>query len=345
MRQESLITVAVPTLVAGAILASCLKALNAQIFRDFEVIVVNNGTGNTAADEIEKIGSQRLVSLPCRVLSPGHNVGFGAAINLAIAASSSPYIATLNDDAEPHPEWLLSLARETTADPSAGMWASRIKMYGTPALDSAGMMICFDGNSKQRGHSRPASEFDQSQEVLFPSGCAALYSRRMLDQIGLFDEDYFLYCEDTDLGLRARWAGWKCRYVSDAVVEHRYSVTAGPFSATKARYVERNRLWVALKIFPAILLFAVPFVTLSRYFWQLRAARGSTGAAAGFFRSGNSLFTAAAILVHAHMETLRRLPSLLKKRAAMRKTRKLGSMEFARLMSRYRISAKDLARA
>jgi GT2 family glycosyltransferase len=337
MRQDSLITVAIPTLMGGALLASCLDALNAQIFRDFDVIVINNGTTG--------MQHRSLASSHWRILSPGYNAGFGAAINLAIRASSSPYIATLNDDAEPHPEWLLSLARETAADPSVGMWASRIRMRGTSALDSAGMMICFDGSSKQRGHSQLASDYDCSQDVLFPSACAALYSRRMLDEIGLFDEDYFLYCEDTDLGLRARWAGWTCQYVSDAVVEHRYSSTAGAFSAQKAGFVERNRLWVALKNFPVALLFGVPFVTVSRYFWQLRAARGSTGAAAAFFRSGNSLFTAFAILARAHAETLLRLPSLLRKRHRMRKTRRVGSTEFSRLLARYRISAKDLARA
>lgn len=339
MHQGSLITVAVPTLTGGAILASCLDALNAQTFRDFEVIIVNNGV-QTAADP-----ANWLPTFPCRTLSPGSNIGFGAAINLAIRASSSPYIATLNDDAEPHPEWLRSLARETSAVPRVGMWASRIRMFGTSTLDSAGMLICFDGSSKQRGHSQPASSFDRSGSALFPSGCAALYSRAMLDEIGLFDEDFFLYCEDTDLGLRAAWAGWTCLYISDAIVEHRYSITAGAFSAAKAGYVERNRLWVALKNFPAALLCAVPFVSLARYFWQLLATRANRGAPAGFMRAGNSLPGAIAILVRARWETLQHFPALLGKRARIRSSRKLTPREFSALLLRHRISAKDLAQA
>src|SRR5580700_3003781 len=114
MHQGSLITVAVPTLKGGAILASCLDALNAQTFRDFEVIVINNGA-TAPADQ-----TQPVLTFPCRVLSPGSNIGFGAAINLAIRDSTSPYIATLNDDAEPHPEWLFSLACETAAGPRVG---------------------------------------------------------------------------------------------------------------------------------------------------------------------------------------------------------------------------------
>ena len=173
----------------------------------------------------------------------------------------------------------------------------------------------------------------------------------MLDEIGLFDEDYFLYCEDTDLGLRARWAGWTCLYVLGAVVEHCYSGTSGAYSAMKAGFVERNRLWVALKNFPGVLLPGVPFVAVSRYFWQLLAARGltgtngSTGAAAEFIRSGNSLFAAAAILLRAHRDTFVRLPSLLRKRAQTRKMRRIGSTEFIRLMYRHRIAARQLAAA
>jgi GT2 family glycosyltransferase len=338
MHQGSLITVAVPTLLGGHLLASCLDSLNSQSFRDFEVIIINNGRA-------ELIPPPESYTFPCRILSPGSNVGFGAAVNLAIRASSSPYVAILNDDTEPDANWLSSLASELDGDPRVGMWASRIQLRGSSALDSAGMVICFDGSSKQRGHCQPASSFSHSQDVLLPSGCAALYRRLMLDEIGLFDEDYFLYCEDTDLGLRARWAGWTCRYVPEAVVEHRYSGTSGAYSVMKASFVERNRLWVALKNFPGVLLPGVPFVAVSRYFWQLRAAQGSNGAAAEFIRSGNSLFAAAAILLRAHRDTFMRLPSLLRKRAEMRKTRRIGSAEFIRLMYRHRIAARQLAAA
>jgi len=333
------VIIAIPTLAAGPLLELCLDALNAQIFRSFEVIVINNGFDNG----LSAVRPERW-AFPFRILSPGCNVGFGAAINLAIRDSSSTYVVTLNDDTEPRPEWLLSLVREMDADPRAGMCASRIELRQSGTIDSAGMMICFDGSSRQRGHSQPSKSFEHSGEVLFPSGCAAMYRRSMLDAIGLFDEKFFLYCEDTDLGLRARWAGWTCRYVPDAVVEHHYSRTAGAFSVMKAYFVERNRLWVALKNFPGPLLLLVPFVSLVRYFWQFVASRGSNGAAAQFIRSGNSLFGVASILVRAHWETLLHLPRLLRKRAEVNKTRHLGSMEFTRLMYRHRISPRDIAR-
>jgi GT2 family glycosyltransferase len=338
MAEGRRVAVAIPTLNSGEILSSCLKALDAQEFRDFEVIVVNNGPAGAVLPE-------QTCSFPCRVISPGSNVGFGAAINAAVRATSGPYVATLNDDTEPGPAWLSSLVREMDADSRVGMCASRILMHEDGTIDSAGMLICFDGSSKQRGHSLPAERFNLSEEVLLPSACAALYRRSMLDDVGLFDEDYFLYCEDTDLGLRARRAGWKCSYASGAVVAHRYSFTAGPFSVVKAQFVERNRLWVALKNFPLAILAVVPAVSSARYLWQLFSIGGEKGATARFFGSGNTLFSAGAIVLRAHWETLFNMLPLLRKRSLMRRTRRLGALEFARLLYRHRISAREMARA
>ena len=282
---------------------------------------------------------------PCRVLSPGWNTGFGAAINLAARATNAPFVATLNDDTEPDPQWLEALVCEISIDPRAGMCASRIRLFESCLLDSAGMLICLDGSSKQRGQGQAPPVFDRAEEVLLPSACAALYRREMLQEIGFFDEDYFLYCEDTDLGLRSRWAGWHCRYAPDATLRHHYSISAGAFSPLKARFVERNRLWVAIKNFPLALLAVSPVTSMLRYFWQLASLRSRKGAASEFVRSGNSLGSAFAILLRAHGETLRALPVLLRKRAAIRRTRKIGSLEFLRLIFRHRITTRELAQS
>src|SRR5207237_8976989 len=102
----------------------------------------------------------------------------------------------------------------------------------------------------------------------------------MLDEIGLFDESFFLYCEDTDLGLRARWAAWECLYVPEAVVEHCYSHSAGKASALKAFYVERNRLFLAFKNFTPLWLLRMPFYACLRYFWHTVFVAQGAGAAA-----------------------------------------------------------------
>jgi GT2 family glycosyltransferase len=332
-----LVTIAIPTLIAGSMLGKCIGALESQAFREFEVVIINNGA--TAVDPM-----QYSASFPLRVIAPGTNVGFGAAVNLAIRASAARYVATLNDDTLPDPGWLQALVAAMERDPKVGMCASRIRSVAGDTLDSAGMLICLDGSSKQRGQGKPVQNFAISDETLFPSACAALYRRRMLDEIGVFDEDYFLYCEDTDLGLRGVWGGWKCQYVAEATICHHYSQTSGAVSPLKARYVERNRLWVAIKTFPASALPVLPFVALSRYFWQLNSVRNKQGAAGDFIQSGNSLWGAAAILIRAHWETLIRLPALLRKRAAVRRTRKATPSHVMSLMRRHAITPRELAR-
>ncbi len=285
------------------------------------------------------------LSFPVRVFSPGDNVGFGAAINLAVGAGNAPFVATLNDDTEADPAWLDALMDAAVAGPRAGMWASRIRLFDSDRLDSAGMLICLDGSSKQRGEGQPPSAFECPAEVLLPSACAALYRRRMLEEVGLFDEDFFLYCEDTDLGLRARWAGWECRYVPGATVLHHYSVTAGAFSPLKARFVERNRLRVAIKNFPLALLVATPLISILRYCWQFASLRNRRSAASRFVRSGNPLSRVVAMLARAHVDAMAALPSLLRKRAAIRRTRKIGSLAFLQLLLRHRITTREIARS
>jgi GT2 family glycosyltransferase len=312
--------------------------LCAQLYRDFEVAVVNNGGGPSGAETLP-------VNFPLRVLSFGTNIGFGAAVNRVIGMSSAPLIATLNDDTEPDENWLQTLVAAMESDPAVGMCASRIEIYGTDTLDSVGMVMCRDGSSKQRGQSQSPRDWLVSGDALLPSGCAALYRRRLLDETGLFDEDFFLYCEDTDLGLRARWAGWQCRYVADSMVRHHYSRSAGAFSPLKAKFVERNRLWVAIKNFPPSLLIGVPFVSIARYAWQWDAVRNERGAASGFVRSGHSMTEILAILWSAHWETLLNLPTLLRKRAVCRRRRRIRPAEFLQLIGRYSISPKELAYA
>src|SRR5215475_3285148 len=150
---------------------------------------------------------------------------------------------------------------------SVGMCASKILFHGDrKKIDKAGHLIYPDGLNHGRGSGEPdRGQFEQREEVLFPDAAAALYRREMLDVIGVFDERFFAYGDDADLGLRGRLAGWNCLYIPTAIVYHHHSATAGEFSALKAFLIERNRIWVAVKTFPPGLLAASPFFTLLRF--------------------------------------------------------------------------------
>ena len=327
-------TVAVPTLLADASLEECIAGLRSQTRQDFEIIVIDNSGHDLVRQRA--LDGIRIISMP-------NNAGFGSAINRAFEQSSAPFLITLNDDAVPCPAWLAALVGAAESDRQVGMCASQVRL-GDSALDSAGMLIYGDGSSMQRGHGEPAARFANQEDVLLPSASAALYRRAMLDQIGLFDEHFFLYCEDTDLGLRARRAGWRCLYVPQAVVEHRYSHSAGRVSTLKAYYVERNRIFVAMKNFPLRMLLALPLHGTRRYLAHIRAAFGGTGKSAQFRSQGGGFATLLAIAVKAHLALLAAAFRILRQRSAIRKSARLSAGEFTRLMAIYSTTAGEIAR-
>ena len=317
-----------PTLAADDALEACLDSLAQQTWRDFETIVVDNsGRGLVAARD------------GVRILSNDRNVGFGAAVNQAIRASTASFIATLNDDAVACPGWLGALMSAVSERPEIGMVASQVRLAGEPLLDSAGMLIARDGSSKQRGHRRSVDDYGRREDALFPSGSAALYRREMLDEIGLFDDSFFLYCEDTDLGLRGRWAAWECVYEPAAAVEHRYSHSAGRASELKAYYVERNRLSVVVKNFPASMLWKAPFYSVVRYYWHAAYARRGQGAAAAYREAGGR--SLGALVWRAHLDCVRRLPRLWKQRRQIR--RRLTPQQFRHLLLEHSITCREVA--
>jgi GT2 family glycosyltransferase len=249
----------------------------------------------------------------------------------------------LNDDAVAHPRWLESLVAAIERRPDAGMCASQVRLFGEDRLDSAGMLVARDGSSKQRGHGRPPEDFPVAEETLFPSGSAALYRRAMLAEVGAFDESFFLYCEDTDLGLRARWAGWKCLYVPLAVVEHHYSYTAGAASPLKAYYVERNRLFVLAKNFPARMLAAAPWVALARYAWHAWYLISGRGSAARFRAEGNAGAGLIWYVARAHAAAVRHAGRLWRQRRAIRRRARITPAVFEHLLRCHSISVRKVA--
>jgi GT2 family glycosyltransferase len=337
---ECCATVVIPTLHAGAVLAECVLALTQQTRQDFEVTIVDNSRRG-AAQLTQPAWRDR--GLPVRILDSRVNLGFGGAVNWGAAESRAPYIAVLNDDAVAAPGWLEALVAALESRPQAGMAASRVYLAGTGLLDSAGMLLCADGSSRQRGHRRPADEFRGEEEVLLPSACAALYRRVMLDEIGWFDDRFFLYVEDTDVGLRGRWAGWSCVYVPAAEVEHRYSLSSGRASPLKAYYVERNRLFLVAKTFPARMALRAPLATLARYRWHVADLFRGSGAAASFRDAGHSPFALAWIVLRAHASLLWSACRLWRERRRILARARISPAAFRSLASRFAITPREVA--
>ena len=170
-----------------------------------------------------------------------------------------------------------------------------------------------------------------------------MYRAKMLEQIGLFDSRFFLYCEDTDLALRGHWAGWRCVYVPEARVDHAYSASAGRVSPLKAYLVERNRLRVVVKNFPALWAAAAPAWSVARYLLHAAAMLKGEGKAGEFRRSGQGWWVLPWSVIKAHAALVAALPDLLRQRAGIRMTRRITPGEFALRMREHGISLREVA--
>ena len=163
----------------------------------------------------------------------------------------------------------------------------------------------------------------------------------MIEHVGFFDEDFFAYCEDTDLGLRGRLAGWEAMLALEAVVLHKYSQTAGSFSPFKLYLVERNHYLAAAKSFPTSYLLRLPWFTLGRYLAQLLSVMRKTGAGAQYLASG-SRTEMIKVLSRGIFDALMALPSVRHKRIQAMATRQVSSHAMAQLLKQYRMTFREL---
>jgi GT2 family glycosyltransferase len=319
------------------LLRACLQSLKRQTGVAFEIIVVDNGSGDGSAEMAER-------EFRVRVIRNVENRGFCAANNQGIRAASGEFIALLNNDAEAEPGWLEALWRACNSAPGVGMAASKILVWEDPRLiDKAGHLIYPDGQNRGRGSGmRDCGQFDRQEDVLWPDGSAALYRRAMLEEIGGFDEDFFAYGDDAELGLRARIAGWRCIYTPEAVVRHRRSATLGKDSMRRLELIERNRLLLAIKLFPLSLLW------WNSFFFALRLCAGfvlsqrRAGDTAHFPGLGGKwrIFRA---LWRGHLEALALVPRMWRKRAGIGRIRRLTARDVRRLILTHRLPLREVA--
>jgi GT2 family glycosyltransferase len=338
--RRPLVSIVVVTWNGLHLLPACLASLHAQTYPNLEIVVVDNGSTDGSAAWLEQVASTRV-----HVIQSPVNLGFAGGNNLGIQAGKGQYVALLNNDATAEPGWVEALVAAAEADPGVGMCASKIYLQdGDGVLDSAGgLLLSRDGIGRGRGRlERDGPEFARSGEALLPSGCAALYRRAMLDEIGLFDADFFAYCEDSDLGLRGRLAGWRCRYVAEAVVFHRYSGTARAYSPFKAFQVERNRLWVVIKCFPLPLALASLPCSLVRYLAQAYGALSRRGAA-GRLASDVPAWWLLRLVVRAWWAALRRLPEMWRRRRHIQSSRRVSAREVRGWLERFHLGIRELA--
>ena len=251
------VSVIIPNFNGIAFLDTVLNSLEGQSMNDFEVILVDNGsTDGSCSFTAANYPWVHILELP-------DNFGFCRAVNEGIRASKAPYVLLLNNDTEVTEnfveEMLAAIKRHRKAF-SCG--ARMVQYHDRDRLDDAGNYYCALGWSFARGRGRDIHAFEKEEKIFAACAGAAIYRKKILDQIGLFDEEHFAYLEDVDIGYRARIYGYENWYAPEAVVYHVGSGTSGSrYNQFKTRYSSRNNVYLVYKNMPFLqILLNLPFL-------------------------------------------------------------------------------------
>ena len=310
------ISIIIVTYNSAATIGECLSSLQEETFTDFEVILVDNDSSDNTKQVTESIKSS--ASYPIKTFYSYSNLGFTGGNQLALPHAAGRYIALLNPDAMPDRQWLAELKQAMDSQVGVGICASKMIIHGTQLIDSAG-----DGYSTlfkgfKRGEGEDWQRFNHPEYVFGACAGAALYRRRMLEEIGFLDEDFFLIQEDTDLNFRAQLAGWKVYYVPSAIVYHKVRSSIGPMSDTAVYYTLRNTEFVKIK--------NVPFALLLRYLPELVLEMATEFI---YFVIKHKKIR---LYVQAKMNVLRFVPKMLKKRTVIMQNKKISNRHLGRIM-------------
>ncbi len=243
------VTVVIPNWNTKHWLRGCLEGLRAQNYQGVQVILVDNGSTDGSVAFVRQNYPE------VQILSFAKNRGFAPAVNAGIRQSSSKYVALLNVDTVPRPDWLLALVETMERSPSrVGSLASKMLNLENPdIIDDAGDVLSWYGSARKRGLGEPAKAYNKEEEVFSACAGAALYRRSFLEETGEFDESFGSYLEDIDLGLRGQMLGYRCLFVPGAEVLH-HSHGSGLSRSRYVYLVTRNRLKLLTKNIPSPLL-------------------------------------------------------------------------------------------
>jgi GT2 family glycosyltransferase len=311
--QYPLLSVIIPNWNGLRHLPTCLDALRRQTYPHLEVILVDNASTDESVALVRRDYPEAVV------VELDENLGL-IGINRGIEVAGGEIIAALNNDTEVTPGWAEALVNALLDHPDAGIAASKMLLFDRrDIIHSAGDAYRLDGIPVNRGvWQKDEGQFDQDEYIWGGCGGAVAYRRKMLDDIGAFDEDLFMYCEDVDLNWRAQLAGYKCVFAPEAVVYHHLSATGGGEIASF--YTGRNTLWVLAKNYPGELL---------RRHWrdvlnaQLKIATDALKAWRG---------AAARARLRGQLTALLGLPGWLRKRRAIQANRRVSVEEIEHLL-------------
>lgn len=298
-------------------LPRCLDCLSQQTFQDFEVIVVDNGSLDGGTNDLEGQYTQLVLHIE-RLPS---NVGFALANNRGARIACGKWLALLNADAFPEPNWLENLLEAAKRYPDFSFFSSRQIQANQPdLLDGSGDEYHISGLAWRRFYNYQAGQYGFKEEEVFSvCGAAALYSRDDFLSVGGFDETYFSYFEDVDLSFRLRLMGKRCLYVPQAVVYHIGSASSGKISDFVIYHGHRNLVWTYFKNMPgALFWWYLPLHLLMNFFFIVSFTLKGRGSA----------------ILRAKIDAFSRLPAIIRTRRQIQRSRRITYHQIRQVMSK-----------
>jgi GT2 family glycosyltransferase len=317
MPSEPLLSIVIVYWNSAKYLPRCLDCISQQTFRDFEVIIIDNGSLDEGTKGIEQIYPE----LKLRLERLSSNRGFAAANNLAAGLARGKWLVLLNADAFPNGDWLEKLIEATKAYPDVASFSSRQLQATHPKfLDGAGDAYHVSGFAWRLGLGYPADRYGlKAAELFSPCAAAAMYRREAFIEAGGFDEDFFSYYEDVDLGFRLQLQNYPCMYIPQAVVQHIGSATFGIRSDFAFYYSHRNLIWTFVQNMPSALLWRyLPAHLIANLVYVIYYTLRGRGK----------------VLWKAKWDALRGLPKALKKRRQIQKTKRVSNTDLLCMMER-----------
>ena len=273
MAVRDLVSVVIPNWNGKRFLTGCLDSLLRQSYKLIEIVIVDNGSADGSVEFIQdNYKDVKLVRFET-------NTGFSKAVNRGITESSGEFVVLMNNDTTADDNWLSELVKAIKQHPEAGSAGCKMLAYDDHRiLDGAGDGYRRGGLPGRIGHREfDNGQFDTPRYILGACGGAALYRRSLFDDIGFFDEDYFAYLEDVDMGLRAQSAGYKCIYVPTAIIYHLGCGTTGSgYSPLVVKLSARNNWNTIVKNIPDRLIwkFLPQIIWWQAYYLAVVTVRG-----------------------------------------------------------------------
>jgi GT2 family glycosyltransferase len=264
------VSIIVPVWNGRAMVERLLSCLRAQTHRIAEILVVDNGSEDGAPEAAERLGA--------RVIRMGSNTGFSRAVNRGIKECATDWVAIVNSDVEPEPEWLERLM-EAAKPP--GVWFAAGKLLSLierDLIDGTYDALCRGACAWRVGHGRPnGPEFSSVCDIWFAPGTASLFRSELFRRVGLFDESFETYLEDVEFGLRCATLNYPGRFVPDAIAYHAGSAALGKWHPDTIRRISRNQLLLVAKHYPQglVLRWAWP-ILVAQTLWGVVASRHGT---------------------------------------------------------------------